>query len=235
MSKNHIDDAVRRALGGVYGPDGGGDYYYRAEETDRWYRVDADALGRLAAALRSDSDGTAYSEWCQWYGEEVCGTEHDILDRICDLGGPAEGDYVCQCGKATGERCGWSGHRTELHRMLWVPDSDRGSARASGTYTHGAYAYTLYVSPPARGTYPTSGWTASARPGSIPTSRTAAMPTRCARERPPAGLGADMPRLRRPPRGGLRGLRDAAARHVRGRAVRQAAVSVGVDRARRQT
>jgi len=124
-----------------------GDYAYLAAETRRWWVCTAEEVVDLGERLAADPD-RGYSEWCSgWSGEEVDGLAHDILDAICAAGGAAERDYTCQCGQALGERCAWSGHREELVLVRWVPDSDVGSAQASGTGTYGAYARRLYVAP----------------------------------------------------------------------------------------
>lgn len=137
---NEVDEEIKAAaarLKAVRLADGR--YAYRADETHSWWLVTADDL----ADLGSDED---YSEWCSSSdGEEVSDLDHDTLDAICEAGGDAEHDYRCQCGPAMGERCAWTGDREELLEVRWVPDSDRGSARASGTYARGAYAETLYV------------------------------------------------------------------------------------------
>lgn len=122
---------------------------YRADETGRWVIVSAEDWRDLERRL-AKGQTDAYSLWCAETssGREVSARDdHDLLDAICDAGGAAERDYECQCGRATGESCQWSGHRDELHLVRWVPESDRGSAQASGTGTRGAYAKKLYVSP----------------------------------------------------------------------------------------
>lgn len=125
-----------------------GDFAYHAEETDEWYRVTATDVEELGAALR-DKEPNAYSFWCAGCGERVDDTDHDALDEIAEAGGdPA---YRCQCGPATGQRCDWrrksEDAQAELVQIRWVPESDRGNAEASNTFTYGAYAQTLYVSP----------------------------------------------------------------------------------------
>lgn len=131
-------------LGAVSVRDG---YVYRAEESGSWWLVDEADMAEAGAAILGGA-GDWYSLWCaSSTAEEVSGLDHDTLDAICDAGGDAERDYSCQCGSATGTRCSWSGHREQLVTVRWVPESDRGSAKASGTYTHGGYALKLYVSP----------------------------------------------------------------------------------------
>jgi hypothetical protein len=125
-----------------------GAYAYRADETGGWVIgvSRSDVIGLGARLLRGDED--AYSFWCAESpsGRQVDGLDHDALDAICDAGGHAERDYGCQCGQYTKAPCDWSGHRDELQLVRAVLPSDRGSAEASGTGTHGAYATRLYVS-----------------------------------------------------------------------------------------
>lgn len=124
-----------------------GDYAYRADETGEWYRLtelDLEDLEERIAAGERD----AYSLWCASpYLEEIEDTDHDTLDAICNAGGAAEHDYRCQCGTATGERCRSVGPRRRLLHVRWVPESLRGSAKASGTYTRGGAARDLYLHP----------------------------------------------------------------------------------------
>lgn len=121
---------------------------YRADETGQWYAVDGDTMADLGQRIL-DGQVDAYSLWCAERAPVllISGTDHDALDTLCDAGGNAERDYRCQCGTATGVRCEWVGNRSELVHVRWVPESDRGSAKASGTYDMGAYAVSLYVSP----------------------------------------------------------------------------------------
>lgn len=130
---------------------GGDQWAHYATEAGTWWITDSDTLESLCDYLdHADAEvrRDAYSHWCNsGDAEEVSDTDHDTLDRICDAGGSAEDDYRCQCGRATGVRCEWTGRRDRLVTVRWVPESDRGSARASGTYTSGAYAQTLYVTP----------------------------------------------------------------------------------------
>ncbi len=122
-----------------------GNYAYYADETSAWYLVTASDVRELGEAMmRGDEDEDAYSVWCTGYGEEVGDTDHDRLDQIADET-TLEVVYRCQCGEALGQRCEWTGDRKELIHVRWVPDSDRGSAQASGTYDMGAYAQSLYV------------------------------------------------------------------------------------------
>lgn len=118
-----------------------GRYAYLAPETDSWYRITERDICALGDDLRSGEDD-AYSLWCTVCGEEIGDTEHDQLDMIADATDTPVA-YRCQCGTATGDRCEWTGDREDLVHVRWVPDSDRGSAQASGSYR--AYAISLYV------------------------------------------------------------------------------------------
>ena len=120
-------------------------YAYWADDAHAWYVVTADDVRALGRALRDDDgDADAYALWCATCGEEVSDLDHDQLDRIADATDRPV-TYRCQCGRATGVRCEWTGPREELWHLRWVPDALRGSACASGTYTSGAYASSLYV------------------------------------------------------------------------------------------
>lgn len=124
-----------------------GGYAYRAEETRLWYAVTHEEVEELAEML-ADGTADAYSLWCTSAGEEISDVDHDALDALIDAGAvPEHVAYRCQCGAATQLRCEWTGPRTELHKVRYVHESDRGSARASGTYTRGGYAVALYVAP----------------------------------------------------------------------------------------
>lgn len=120
-----------------------GDYAYYAEEVSGWYLVSESEISELGESLLAGEDD-AYSLWCASSGEAVSDLEHDQLDRIANAT-DADVTYRCQCGTATGVRCDWTGPREELVHIRHVYDSDRGSAQASGTYTSGAYAHSLYV------------------------------------------------------------------------------------------
>ena len=122
-------------------------YAYYAQETGAWYLVDEFDIQNLGAALRAGKPD-AYSIWCAGTpATRVDDLEHDILDRIADAAPDRGVSFRCQCSRATGQRCEWTGEREDLILVRWVPDADRGSAEASGTFTRGAYARSLYVSP----------------------------------------------------------------------------------------
>lgn len=130
-----------------------GDYAYRAEETGLWYRVSEDDVIDLgeriekARACRTpdcaDEPHDAYSHWCASCGEEISDLDHDAVTEVREAGGDMA--YRCQCGTATGQRCEWTGALEDMTVVRWVPESDRGSAKASGTYSHGAYAMALTI------------------------------------------------------------------------------------------
>lgn len=136
-------DALATGLERLHAVDlGDGEYAYYASETACWYLTDESDVRLLGEALLAGDD-EAYSTWCAtWGGSEVDDTDHVALDRIADATDQPVA-YRCQCGTALGERCTWVGDRGELCHVKWVPESDRGSARASGTY--GAYATSLQV------------------------------------------------------------------------------------------
>lgn len=107
----------------------------------------------VLSAVEATSPDAAYHDWAGQHEdpldrddlviEQISDQDHDRLDQAradcIDIA------YRCQCGRATGVRCEWTGPREELVHVRWVPASDRGSAAASGTYTGGAYAQSLHV------------------------------------------------------------------------------------------
>lgn len=115
--------------------------YAFAAEDGGWYRADAADIRALGARILAGTDDDRTVQ-----AEAVRDTDHDALDRIVTaLGDVTAVDYRCQCGEAMGQRCEWTGDRRDLVRVMWVPESDRGSAEASGSYTRGAYATALQV------------------------------------------------------------------------------------------
>lgn len=124
-----------------------GDYAYYADETDRWYIVDPAEIESLCDYMDDPAlDGDGYSHWCaDTASVEVEDTDHEALDRIAEVTDTTI-HYRCQCGAATGQRCEWVGRRWDLVNVRWVPESERGSADASGSGTYGAYAISLHVS-----------------------------------------------------------------------------------------
>lgn len=137
-----IAAAIER-LGAVTLADG--DYAYYAEESREWWTVTDDDVAELGAMLLA-GESDAYSIWCaEGYGDLVNDTDHDAVEEIKKAGGNI--NFRCQCGAWSGERClGEETDRSELVRVRFVPDWQKGSAKASGTYTRGAYATEIAVS-----------------------------------------------------------------------------------------
>ena len=102
---------------------------YWADETSEWYGVtvaDLVDLQEFAIALESD----VYSHWCA--GCPAQGHETREAAR-------AALPVACECGKATGIACEWSGPIGETVVVQWMPLQHRDAhheARNPGAFPH---------------------------------------------------------------------------------------------------